>query len=589
MIKLLKSIDGKGMWVPVLLGLLITCGSYGATYAYVPFNRPYFYVVLCINVIVAVVVFIGIDRALMLHASKMSARARVKADHGKNGLARLSVLKDPTSVLPNALRILLCWLPYLILLYPGVMCWDTGDQLAQFFGISAFGMPAGQIWDHHPWFSTYLFGAITQVGYLITGSYLFGLFLNALLQYVVVTLLFSWTLSILYSKGLSEKALGGISLFMRFFPPLPIICSAMSKDVTNAIALYCWILLYLKLATNELDKHNKAGFVCLFVVVTLIVSLSKKMGMYIVLAALLALLFFRFSLKIKTLIIAGCFVLFSLLNLVLPTYLYPALNIVKGGSQAAIVMPIELLGRVAHCYPEDITEEEEETINSYLAYSWDEMSANYNPYISDPVTGYTLKGEVPLTAFLKVWLQIGLRHPLTYLNAFFSLESGWISFAGSPTLAAQSEPYRQDPLLFEPVFYAKYNADTFGKLEKQQDESWAQKIVENVYDWFSRLPVLNSLCYVAMWTSAVPAFVLFELIRRPHKDLLFVSIPYLISVVTLFVYPVSLSAQTQDPTRYMFHTLLLAPLLAGLVFLNPWRESKIHVSGKTENIVSQDI
>ncbi len=566
---LLKTVNFKGAWVPALLGILITCGTYGATYAYVPFQEPYFYVILCLNVVVVIALFVSIDHFLGLHRSKQEAAPTKCGKVAKTSwVAKLSVLKDPTRVLPNALRIFVCWLPYLVLLYPGIMYWDTGDQLAQFFGISAFGMPAGQIWDHHPWFSTYLYGALTQLGYLISGSYLFGLFLNALLQYVVVTLLFSWTLSTLHSKGLSRKALGFISLFMRFFPALPVLCASMSKDVTNAIALYCWVLLYLKIANKELPNRNRAGYICLFIVVTLVVGLTKKMGMYIVLAALLGLLFFRFSLRFKALLVAGCAAMVLLLNLVLPNYVYPRLNIIKGGSQAAIVMPIELLGRVAHYYPDDITEEEETVINSYLAYNWDEMGANYNPYIADPVTGYTLKGNVPLSSFLKVWFQIGLRHPMSYVNAFFSLESGWISFAGAPTVAAQSEPYRQDPLLIEPVFCASYNADTFGELQEQQEKSWGQNIVEHVYDWISRAPVVNALCYVAVWTSVVPAFVLFEFVRRPRKDLLLALIPYLISAVTLFVYPVSLSAQRQDPTRYMFHMLLMAPLLLGLVLAN---------------------
>ena len=353
----------------------------------------------------------------------------------------------------------------------------------------------------------------------------------------------------------------------------------MSKDVTNAIALYCWFLLYFKIANNEIGGGNKAAFVSLFVFVSLLVALTKKMGMYIVLAALIALLFFRFSPKFKAALVVGCMTMVFLINVVLPSYLYPALNIVEGGSQAAIVMPIELLGRVAHCYPDDITDEEETVINSYLAYTWEQMGANYNPYIADPVTGYTLKGEVPFTSFLKAWLKIGLRHPMSYINAFFSLESGWISFAGSPKVAAQSEPYCQYPLLMDPAFYARYNADTFGKLQKQQGETWGQEIVEHIYKWASRIPGLNILCYVAIWTSVIPAFALFEFVRKPRKDLRFALIPYVVSAITLFVYPVSLSAQQQNPTRYMFHMLIMAPFLIGLIVLNARETKPVSSSG----------
>lgn len=37
-----------------------------------------------------------------------------------------------------------CWVPYVILLYPGILYWDTGDQVAQFFGMAVFGQEPGR-------------------------------------------------------------------------------------------------------------------------------------------------------------------------------------------------------------------------------------------------------------------------------------------------------------------------------------------------------------------------------------------------------------------------------------------------------------
>ena len=78
------------------------------------------------------------------------------------------------------MRIFMLWLPYILLLYPGIMYWDTGDQVAQFFGISVFGQKPGQIWDHHPFFDTYLYGAFLWLSHAVTGSYIIGIFLHAL-------------------------------------------------------------------------------------------------------------------------------------------------------------------------------------------------------------------------------------------------------------------------------------------------------------------------------------------------------------------------------------------------------------------------
>lgn len=448
------------------------------------------------------------------------------------------------------------------------MYWDTGDQLAQFFGISAFGMPAGQIWDHHPWFSTFLFGWLTKIGHSLTGSYTFGLMINAAIQYTIVAIELSWIVSFLSTKGLRGKGLTALCLFMCFFPPLPILCAAMSKDVINAVAFLGWIILFYRLAESGLNLLKKPSFLLSFIVVTLVVSLTKKIGMYLVIASLVALLVFHFSIKLKLAVVVFTFSLVLVCNGILPTYLYPALNIVPGGSQAALAMPIQLLARVARDYPEDITEEERTVIDSCLLFSTDEMGANYNPYITDPVTGFNTKKPIPMGSFLKIWLQVGLRHPLTYLNAFFSLESGWITFSGAPSIGtSQKIASEQYPILLEPVFCSTANKDTFGKLQTPKSQSWRQDIIEQLYRLISRLPIANIFCYVATWTSILPAFALFEYLRKCKHDkrCLIVLIPYFISALSLFVYPVSLSAQNDNPTRYMFHMILLAPLVFGFV------------------------
>lgn len=581
-----KSLNFKGVWIPILLGVALSFGNSAARFALIPLRDPAFYIQTVVYSALCSLAFLCID----VTASHNSANA-VNSKHcafGRiSGILRFDYEESLQGVLKDALKIIACWLPVFILLFPGAMYWDTGDQLSQFFGISAFGMPEGQIWDHHPWFSTYLYGLLTKLGLSLNGSFLTGLALNAMVQYFLAAVSFSWSFALLKRKGVACKCVQTVAMFVCFFPVIPIMLSTMSKDVSNAVVFIFWCVLFFKLADGQLEPLRKPWFFLLFFLTTLAVSLTKKMGLYVILAAIIALLLFHAVKTLKTILVSVAVFVALLINVIFPLCLYPVLNIVPGGSQAAIVMPIELLARVAKYYPNDVTEEERAVIDSYLIYSWEQMGDLYNPYITDPVTGYNLKGEVPFSDFIKVWIRVGLRHPLTYMNAFFSLESGWISFAGAPSVSQPREPYPQYPLFIEPVFCSSFNQDTFGKLSEAPTSSIGQDIMSGVFDVLKVVPGVNLLFYISTWTSIVPSFVLFVFVRRKGIKVSGwqVVLPYWISGLSLFVYPVSLSAQRQDPTRYMFHMVLLAPLMVLIVM--QWYSDQVglHIQSESNDIV----
>ena len=86
------------------------------------------------------------------------------------------------------------------------------------------------------------------------------------------------------------------------------------------------------------------------------------------------------------------------------------------------------------------------------------------------------------------------------------------------------------------------------------------------------IPVVNVLTYVAFWVSVFPTFIAYLLWRKRKEYVtaktMFQLLPYFVSAASLFVYPVSRvtsGGHGGDATRYMFHTLLLAPIVMGLL------------------------
>lgn len=555
-----------------LLGAALALGSLAAVEGFVSFSDPRLYLRLLLFTAASQIAFCVGER-LLNNASSGYGDERSVAFSNARWINRFEYVEGPTSVLRDGLRIYICWLPYVLLLFPGVIYWDTGDQLAQFFGLSAFGMDPGQIWDHHPFFDAYLYGWFLQTGHSLAGSYDAGTFVFSLAQSYLAAVSFAWALAYLVERGASPRLVLVIRSFIRFFPVFPVAFVVLVKDVTHVVFFLQWCILFSKIVRTHGRSLRSPRFLFLVLAISLLCSLTKKTALYIVVLCLMGLWLCLDGIVFKLTAAGLAVVVYLVVQTVLPTYLYPALNVIPGGPQAAIVVPIEQVARVARYYPEDVTAEEKDAIDSYLLTGWDYMGANYNPYIADPVTAYNVKDKTGTGRFMKAWLSIGLRHPGTYINAFLVLESGWISFSSAPTVDTPVSPYTSVPLQVLFRFSSNTNPSTFGRVHPDSPASSGSAFIAGLYNALKDLPVVNLLFSIALWTICIPAFILSILrkLRRANNGGSAISAliefsPYFVSIGTLFLYAVSLSLPTQDnPSRYMFHAIVLAPFYLGLL------------------------
>lgn len=81
--------------------------------------------------------------------------------------------------------------------------------------------------------------------------------------------------------------------------------------------------------------------------------------------------------------------------------------------------------QIVKYHGDEVTGEEEAAIKKVLAYK--KLAKKYQPALSDPVKG-TYKSEATSTDlknYFKVWLQMGLKHPDEYFQAFFANTYGY--------------------------------------------------------------------------------------------------------------------------------------------------------------------
>lgn len=548
--------ERSGMLFPVALGILLTLGSESATKAYIPVSEPGFYVRLSLYVLICVFLFKWLY-SFIIRVSNSDTSLR--DDGFRCKLFAFSYEDNVKSILFDGLKIFICWAPYTLLLYPGIIMWDTGDQIAQFYGYSAFGQEPGQIFDHHPFFDTYLFGGVIKGIQSVTGSFEFGVCVFVILQLLFAANVFAWGLAYLRSQVSSTTVIQSVTLFVCLFPLFPIMYCSLVKDVIHSIVFLWWTVLLMKVVDSDLRILKNPRFLIVFFLVGMFCGLTKKTGLYIVLVVVLMVACLKGKMLLKFVLVSCGLIPCILISNVLPNYVYEPLNIVKAGSQSSIAVPIEMLARVAQKYPNDITSEEQEAVESYLLYSWDEIGDNYNPYIADPVTGFNVRDESKKADFLKAWVTIGLRHPLTYLSAFLTIESGWISFESLATYADESADPVIIPQKMNVLTATKMNPDTGGKIASADWSNSVNSMVNDLFSALSAIPVLNVLFYICVWTACLPIFCVYLLWRRKSSVVLWIKFaPYIISVLTLALYSVSVSAN-DNVTRYMFHTVILGP------------------------------
>nr|WP_280925146.1 DUF6020 family protein [Bifidobacterium sp. ESL0784] len=611
---------------------MVACSSQAAQFGWVPFDHVYLYLqavgYAMLFAVLYMVAYRGVEfmRTRVFDGSKAIAGGETTtANSAVSPHKRFASIRRyfhfrytecPSAIAADASILLCCWLPYIVLLFPGVIHFDTGDQIAEYYGMPLYGMNAGKIWDHHPFLDTYLYGWFATLGKALFDNYNIGMYIYALLQAVGFAFGIAWLLAYLGQTNLNRRMLHVFAAFFCFFPVVPMCVMSIAKDTTSAMLFVPWAVMYCKLVDSKLELTRNPWFVAAFALDGLLVALTKKLGLYIVVLCLLALLIGKFAAKLKVAMVTLAVVLFVIVDMALPKFVYQHINVVPGTPEAALALPIQMMARAAYDHPDDISDEDRKAVDDYLEYSWDEISQNYDPWLAVPAIGWTVKGKVPVSRFAKAWLDVGARHPDSYLQGFFCLEAGWMTFDAF-SVKDQKIP-KPVSVVMLPMTTSDTATYTYGMLQPHTPPTEASETVKQLYRTIVDTPGINIPFFMALWTAVLPGFVLYYLWRRRKeqrkkmlamsksdnaasrsdrvdadgrgnqlaasikaqtlsagRSLLLKCLPWLLTAASLYVCAESLSRPGRpSPTRFVFQLVLLTPMVIG--FVCSGREQKPH-------------
>ena len=179
-----KSLNKPLIVISLVTGFLIGFGNAAAATAEFPVGSVLMWA-QCVIFSVLVYIFFSLTERLLSYCRHNDCQKWQKR------MGRIDFSFSPVSLTIVASFIFLMWLPYLVILRPGVIEWDAGDQIAQGLGYSAFGQEPGQIYDHHPFLEAIIFAQFIKVSIAITGSYKLGAFVLVTLQCIGMAVAFS--------------------------------------------------------------------------------------------------------------------------------------------------------------------------------------------------------------------------------------------------------------------------------------------------------------------------------------------------------------------------------------------------------------
>ncbi len=456
--------------------------------------------------------------------------------------------------------ILLCWLPWLIANFPGSSYWDTYWQmwqvypdahpvaLIQWAPVRQSTLTDAWLVDHHPVLTTLLFGGAAWLSDQLTGTWMAGVFVLSTLQTLAYAALFAGMLRSFRRWGTPRWARMGILAFLCLIPAVPTWASCVVKDSVFGLFFLPWSLMLANCARTR-GRYLTTRRIILFVVLALLMCLTKKTGIFIVgiTTVVACVLFWKRKPLVRAFAWQGATCL-AVMTLLLPLIIFPLANISPGGKQEILGPLFQQTARYAQAH--ELTPEEAQVIDAVVDV--ERVREHYQFDFQDGVKYYYRVDSTPadLGAYLELYAAQGIQDPEAYFAAIASQAGMYVA----PTTFLNIRMVTVDTKLGEedrPVLWNPPELD------------WLRKGLDELYGAIASIPVLNLPFLTVVYVLWIPAVLLFANLRK-HLGLGVLFVPLGVVVGFCVIAPVF-------DARYVWPMLLAAPVLLAACTGTPLR------------------
>lgn len=506
-------------------------------------------VTLWLHLVAFTVIFTEIVLLLWRLMDGLRSRNMSFAGRIANKITTAIELTEAQADVAAFLFLLLCWLPVFLAVYPGFFVYDAQDEYIQ--------VATRTFSTHHPLVHVLLLGGMICAVHKLTDSYNLGIACYMVFQMAAAAGVFTFLFSYLRKKRVSRMVrLVGL-LWLGTFPTVVMFTLCSAKDALFTLALLLLLICLLELGRDEENFFASKGWRFLFVVSGMAMMLFRNNGFYAFLVMIPFLLIGKKGRRRQLLLLSACAVAGCLL---VNGGLKLALHADDSEYQEILTVPIQQLARVYKYAPESFSKEDLDILHEVLN---EEALSLYTPRLSDPVK-YRFNNE----AFAKekgryaaLWLRIGMRKPLIYLNAWWLTSYGFwypdmvINVYGGNTVFTFT--YRDNS-------YFGYEVELPGVRESKIP--WLNEVYRklSLEVWKEKVPVLSWLFSpgAMFWLYAL---LFARLLNNRRYEMLYPFLPILLVWLTVLLGPTYLP-------RYVLFFWYALPLFLGMAQMGLHKE-----------------
>ena len=430
---------------------------------------------------------------------------------------------------------MICYLPYLLTYYPGVIEYDSWMQIRQVFGDTYS--------NHHPWLHTMLIKAIYNIGMAVLHSANRAIALYSLCSMGMLSAAFATAIVYLYKRRVENSWLVFILAISALSPINGIFSITMWKDIPFAAMVLFFIILICQLEDNL--KQQKRNVLCwvLFVPVSFLMCFFRSNGLYVFVLMIPVMLYIFWEQK-KLLILSVMLVMAMAVIYKGPVFRY--FEVQNVDLIESLSIPAQQIAAVIS-FDGDIDENDLKLLSEIIDI--DQVSEAYlgSRACSDAIKDLVREKDNQQyiadhkEEFLSLWLRLGIHNIYYYLRAYIDETRG---FWYHKTMGGMWATY-----LFEGVEELGINREC--KLPDNMAElipnllSWNKSHFKKYFSCGLYIYVLifgfiESLCQKKeKWYTTIPLFGIWItlLIATPYfSDIRYIyaihtSIPYVMAVI----------------------------------------------------------
>ncbi len=485
----------------------------------------------------------------------LCAVARQNSEAAGGASSATYTLRGRELTLPLQLAfVALCWLPYLIVFFPGSMPTDTARQLAQWFGTG--GVPLS---NHFPYLTTVLYGAVYSLGNAVEGTGTGGMLALTVLQYALGLVAFGLVLLALRKVAAPKWLLVASTVFVALLPIIPTYVVSISKDYLHAlcVAVFCAQLLLLVLSRKGGKNPGRLAQWWAIALVALLVCLTRNNGVVVAGVGLLAA-----AISLRSLKGGACLVAVMAAFLCWNSAVLPACNVQPTEPREALSIPAQVVAR-SYAMGYEPAASDAAVLAECTSGNLQDLATLYNPRISDPAKGAVVADKSQVLQYVGASLGVAAAHPGSALAAALGTTYGFWYPGCLGTYWAEDIPYYSDDpwSLIDSGWFA--GADWAG--EWNAAHSLQCKVLHAVHlliPGVSHLYRPGTYCWLALF---VLAFALQFKVNR--KAAAVVLLPLLALFATLVAGPCA-------SLRYTLPFIFSLPVVLAVLFCRARNESR---------------